>query len=63
VEVADVVNTTLDLETTCAGCRVVRKGLDYEKIFAILAQRAEAGLYVRFQVGYPMNGRSRANKK
>src|SRR6266404_343155 len=54
LEVADVVNTTLDLETTLkrvAG--LVRKVIDYE-IFAILLlneQRQE--LYVRFHVGYP----------
>src|ERR1039458_7990793 len=54
LEVADVVNTTLDLETTLqrvAG--LVRKVIDYE-IFAILLlneQRQE--LYVRFHVAYP----------
>src|SRR6266404_4021233 len=54
LEVADVVNTTLDLETTLkrvAG--LVRRVIDYE-IFAILLlneQRQE--LYVRFHVGYP----------
>ncbi|MBZ5657675.1 MAG: GAF domain-containing protein [Acidobacteriia bacterium] len=54
LEVADVVNTTLDLETTLRRvAEVVRKVIDYE-IFAILLlneQRQE--LYVRFQVGYP----------
>ena len=54
LEVADVVNTTLDLETTLRRvAELVRKVIDYE-IFAILLlneQRQE--LYVRFSVGYP----------
>ena len=54
LEVADVVNTTLDLETTLRRvAEIVRKVIDYE-IFAILLlneQRQE--LYVRFNVGYP----------
>jgi phosphoserine phosphatase RsbU/P len=54
LEVADVVNTTLDFETTLRRvAELVRKVIDYE-IFAILLlneQRQE--LYVRFQVGYP----------
>src|SRR5713101_5855680 len=54
LEVADVVNTTLDLETTLRRvAELVRKVIDYE-IFAILLlneQRQE--LYVRFNVGYP----------
>src|ERR1039458_4653763 len=53
LEVADVVNTTLDLETTLQRvAELVRKVIDYE-IFAILLlneQRQE--LYVRFHVGY-----------
>src|SRR3984885_11671439 len=53
LEVADVVNTTLDLETTLRRvAELVRKVIDYE-IFAILLlneQRQE--LYVRFHVGY-----------
>src|ERR1700681_463255 len=54
LEVADVVNTTLDLETTLKRvAELVRKIIDYE-IFAILLlneQRQE--LYFRFHVGYP----------
>jgi len=54
LEVADVVNTTLDLETSLRRvAEIVRKVIDYE-IFAILLvneQRQE--LYVRFNVGYP----------
>jgi sigma-B regulation protein RsbU (phosphoserine phosphatase) len=53
LEVADVINTTLDLETTLRRvAELVRRVIDYE-IFAILLlneQRQE--LYVRFQVGY-----------
>jgi len=52
--VADVVNTSLDLENTLRRvAELVRKVIDYE-IFAILLlneQRQE--LYVRFHVGYP----------
>src|SRR6204780_36862 len=54
LEVADVVNTTLDLETPLRRvAELVRKVIDYE-IFAILLlneQRQE--LYLRFHVGYP----------
>jgi sigma-B regulation protein RsbU (phosphoserine phosphatase) len=54
LEVADVVNTTLDLDTTLRRvAEIVKKVIEYE-IFAILLlneQRQE--LYVRFSVGYP----------
>jgi sigma-B regulation protein RsbU (phosphoserine phosphatase) len=64
LEVADVVNTTLDLETTLRRvAELVRKVTDYE-IFAILLlneQRQE--LYVRFQVGYPVEVADRARIK
>src|ERR1700716_3199027 len=54
LEVADVVNTTLDLETTLRRvAEMARKFIAYE-LFAILMlneQRQE--LYVRFHVGYP----------
>src|SRR5258707_13975590 len=64
LEVADVVNTTLDLETTLRRvAELVRKGIDYE-IFAILLlneQRQE--LYVRFSVGYPPEGADRLRVK
>src|SRR6266496_1986783 len=54
LEVADVVNTTLDLETTLRRvAELVRKVIDYE-IFAIfLLNEPRQELYVRFQVGYP----------
>jgi sigma-B regulation protein RsbU (phosphoserine phosphatase) len=54
LEVADVVNTTLDLDTTLRQvAELVRKVIDYE-IFAILLlnERAQE-LRFRFQVGYP----------
>src|SRR4051812_19660226 len=64
LEVADVANTTLDLETTLRRvAELVRKVIDYE-IFAILLlneQRQE--LYVRFQVGYPVEVADRARIK
>lgn len=54
LEVADVVNTTLDLDTTLKRvAELVRKVIDYE-IFAILLLNEKAQeLYFRFQVGYP----------
>src|SRR5450631_931835 len=54
LEVADVVNTTLDLETTLRRvAELVRKVIDYE-IFAILLLNEQLQeLYVRFNVGYP----------
>src|ERR1700674_1851003 len=53
LEVADVVNTTLDLDTTLRRvAEVVRKVIDYE-IFAILLVNEKAqDLRMRFQVGY-----------
>jgi len=54
LEVADVVNTTLDLDTTLRRvAELVRKVIDYE-IFAILLLNEKAqDLRIRFQVGYP----------
>jgi sigma-B regulation protein RsbU (phosphoserine phosphatase) len=53
LEVADVVNTTLDLDTTLRRvAELVRKVIDYE-IFAILLLNEKTHeLYFRFQVGY-----------
>ncbi len=54
LEVADVVNSTLDLDTTLRRvAELVRKVIDY-KIFAILLlnERTQE-LSIRFQVGYP----------
>lgn len=53
LEVADVVNSTLDLDTTLRRvAELVRKVIDY-KIFAILLLNDKTQeLYIRFQVGY-----------
>jgi sigma-B regulation protein RsbU (phosphoserine phosphatase) len=53
LEVADVVNTTLDLDTTLRRvAELVRKVIDYE-IFAIMLVNEKAqDLRIRFQVGY-----------
>ena len=53
VEVADVVNTTLDLDTTLRRvAELVRRVIDYE-IFAILLLNDKIQeLRIRFQVGY-----------
>ncbi|HXW92941.1 MAG TPA: SpoIIE family protein phosphatase [Terriglobales bacterium] len=54
LEVADVVNTTLDLDTTLRRvAELVRKVINYE-IFAILLLHEKIQeLRIRFQVGYP----------
>src|SRR6266404_1830787 len=64
LEVADVVNTTLDLDTTLRRvAELVRKVIDYE-IFAILLlnERAQE-LRFRFQIGYPREYAERARVK
>jgi len=54
LEVADVVNTTLDLETTLRRvAELVRKVIDYEIFSILLLNEQRQELYVRFQVGYP----------
>jgi sigma-B regulation protein RsbU (phosphoserine phosphatase) len=54
LEVADVVNTTLDLETTLRRvAEVVRKVIDYEIFAILLLNEQKQELYVRFNVGYP----------
>src|SRR5690349_11583341 len=64
LEVADVVNTTLDLETTLRRvAELVRKVIDYE-IFAILLLNEKAQeLYVRFHHGYPKEVAERTRVK
>ena len=54
LEVADVVNTTLDLDTSLQRvAAVVRKVIDYQ-IFAILLLNDKTQeMHIRFQVGYP----------
>ncbi len=54
LEVADVVNTTLDLETTLRRvAELVRKVIDYEIFAILLLNEQKQELYVRFHVGYP----------
>jgi sigma-B regulation protein RsbU (phosphoserine phosphatase) len=54
LEVADVVNTTLDLETTLRRvAELVRKVIDYELFAILLLNEQRQELYVRFNVGYP----------
>ncbi len=54
LEVADVVNTTLDLETTLRRvAEIVRKVIDYEIFAILLVNEQKQELYVRFNVGYP----------
>src|SRR5271166_1144788 len=54
LEVADVVNTTLDLETTLQRvAELVRKVINYEIFAILLLNEPRQELYVRFHVGYP----------
>src|SRR5258706_15549591 len=64
LEVADVVNTTLDLETTLRRvAELVRKVIDYEIFAILLLNEQKQELYVRFQVGYPIEVADRARIK
>src|SRR5215467_12878376 len=54
LEVADVVNTTLDLDTTLGRvAELVRKLIDYEIFAILLLNEKTQDLRIRFQVGYP----------
>ena len=54
LEVADVVNTTLDLDTTLRRvAELVRKIVDYEIFAILLLNEKTQDLRIRFQVGYP----------
>src|SRR5256712_7030573 len=54
LEVADVVNTTLDLDTTLRRvAELVRKVIDYEIFAILLLNEKTQELRVRFQTGYP----------
>jgi sigma-B regulation protein RsbU (phosphoserine phosphatase) len=54
LEVADVVNTTLDLDTTLRRvAELVRKVIDYEIFAILLLNEKSQELRFRFQVGYP----------
>src|SRR5258705_10831070 len=64
LEVADVVNTTVDLETTLRRvAELVRKVIDYEIFAILLLNEQKQELYVRFQVGYPIQVTDRARFK
>src|ERR1700678_3761483 len=53
LEVADVVNTTLDLDTTLRRvAELVRKVIDYEIFAILLLNEKTQELHFRFQVGY-----------
>ena len=53
LEVADVVNTTLDLDTTLRRvAELVRKVIDYEIFGILLLNDKTQELRIRFQVGY-----------
>jgi len=54
LEVADVVNTTLDLDTTLRRvAELVRKVIDYEIFAILLLNERTQELRMRFQTGYP----------
>ena len=64
LEVADVVNTTLDLETTLRRvAELVRKVIDYEIFAILLLNESLQELYVRFHVGYPPGVAERVHLK
>ncbi len=64
LEVADVVNTTLDLETTLRRvAELVRKVIDYEIFAILLLNEPRQELYVRFNVGYPPDVADRVRVK
>jgi sigma-B regulation protein RsbU (phosphoserine phosphatase) len=54
LEVADVVNSTLDLDTTLKRVsELVRRVIDYEIFAILLLNEKSQELYIRFQVGHP----------
>ena len=64
LEVADVVNTTLDLETTLRRvAELVRKVIDYEIFAILLLNEKTQELRFRFQSGYPREFAERARVK
>jgi len=64
LEVADVVNTTLDLDTTLRRvAELVRKVIDYEIFAILLLNERTQELRFRFQVGYPREYADRARVK
>jgi sigma-B regulation protein RsbU (phosphoserine phosphatase) len=64
LEVADVVNTTLDLDTTLRRvAELVRKVIDYEIFAILLLHEKTQDLRFRFQVGYPTDMADRLHIK
>jgi len=64
LEVADVVNTTLDLDTTLRRvAELVRKVIDYEIFAILLLHEKTQDLRFRFQVGYPAEMAERMHVK
>ena len=64
LEVADVVNTTLDLDTTLRRvAELVRKVIDYEIFAILLLNERTQELRFRFQIGYPREYAERARVK
>lgn len=64
LEVADVVNTTLDLETTLRRvAELVRKVIEYEIFAILLLNEKTQELRFRFQLGYPREFAERARVK
>jgi phosphoserine phosphatase RsbU/P len=64
LEVADVVNTTLDLDTTLRRvAELVRKVIDYEIFAILLLNERTQELRIRFQIGYPREYADRARIK
>src|SRR5438093_8413192 len=64
LEVADVVNTSLDLDTTLRRvAEVVRKVIDYEIFAILLLNEKTQELKFRFQTGYPADFAERTRLK
>jgi phosphoserine phosphatase RsbU/P len=64
LEVADVVNTTLDLDTTLRRvAELVRKVIDYEIFGILLLNEKTQELYFRFSVGYSPDTAERVRVK
>ena len=64
LEVADVLATSLDLDTTLRRvAEVVRKVIDYEIFAILLLNEKTQELRFRFQVGYPPEFAERARVK
>jgi sigma-B regulation protein RsbU (phosphoserine phosphatase) len=64
LEVVDVVNTSLDLDTTLRRiAELVRKVIDYEIFAILLLNEKTQELRFRFQIGYPREWAERARVK